>query len=295
MTAIKIWLQQIRAPFLILSVMLVVLGVGMADYSGVHHWPHTLLLLVGVVLTHIAVNLNNEISDFITGIDSNTEPTPFSGGSGMMQAGNTSVGMVRKVTAVVLFLCLGIGIYFCFNSGWILMLFIVIGGLSILFYTSHLARWMMGEFFAGLTLGSMVVLGVYFALTSELPAWTIAVSIPPGILTFLLLFLNEFPDMEADQKGGRRHLVISLGRKKASRVYIVIMMIMYLWIGLLPILFNLPLTVLFGLGTLPLALMASKITLVEYDNIPNLVPALGMNVGVVLLTDLLLAVGLYVG
>ena len=38
-------------------------------------------------------------------------------------------------------------------------------------------------------------------------------------MTFNLLLLNEFPDEKADRKGGRRHLVILLGRKGAAVVY----------------------------------------------------------------------------
>jgi 1,4-dihydroxy-2-naphthoate octaprenyltransferase len=38
-------------------------------------------------------------------------------------------------------------------------------------------------------------------------------------MTFNLLLLNEFPDEEADRAGGRKNLVLLLGRKGAALVY----------------------------------------------------------------------------
>ncbi len=81
------WLQQIRAPFLILPVFLVLIGVAAAKNDGYTQWLHAALLIIGVTLSHISANLFNEVSDYKTKIDENTTPTPFSGGSGMMQAG----------------------------------------------------------------------------------------------------------------------------------------------------------------------------------------------------------------
>ena len=38
-------------------------------------------------------------------------------------------------------------------------------------------------------------------------------------MTFNLLLLNEFPDEEADRAGGRRNIVLMLGRRGAGLVY----------------------------------------------------------------------------
>ena len=47
----------------------------------------------------------------------------------------------------------------------------------------------------------------------------IAASVPAFFMTFNLLLLNEFPDEGADREGGRRNLVILLGRKTAALIY----------------------------------------------------------------------------
>ena len=81
------------------------------------------------------------------------------------------------------------------------------GGLAIRFYTPFFAKWLVGELISGLCLGTFVVMGTYMALTGQLNIPTIIISIPPGILTTLLLLLNEFPDADADKMGGRYHLI----------------------------------------------------------------------------------------
>ena len=263
---IKTWFLQIRGPFLILSIVLVLLGIAIANKSGGIHWAHAGLLMIGVLMTHISVNLFNEYSDYQTKIDTFTHRTPFSGGSGLLQTEKTPPKAVLTTAYIMMILSAMIGCYFIWVSGWMILIFMIIGGLSIRFYTSHLAKWLLGEFFAGLTLGTFVVMGVYYALTGYLTLDVIWISIPPGILTFLLLFLNEFPDMEADQKGGRHHLVIHFGKKKASRIYVGALTLVYLFILPAPFILNIPLMIWIGLLTLPLAVKSITILTKQYNN-----------------------------
>lgn len=291
---IGVWFRQIRGPFLILSVVLTLIGITAARHDGNFHGFHGLLLVIGVVLAHTAVNLFNELSDYRTRIDENTTPTPFSGGSGMMQAGKTTPKAVNMAAYSAMFLAAAIGFYFCVVSHWAILLFMLAGGIAVRFYTTHLAKRLLGELFSGLTLGTFVVLGTYLALTGRLNLSIVFISIPPGILTSLLLFLNEFPDAEADKKGGRYHLIIHYGKKKSAKIYIAGLAATYILILLAPFVLEIPYTVLIGLATLPIAVRAGGIALRHHSDMPQLVPALGMNILVVLLTDFLLAVGYFI-
>lgn len=288
------WFRQIRGPFLLLAAFLTLIGIAAAYRDGFSHLWHSLLLIVGVVLAHISVNLFNELSDYKTKIDEHTTPTPFSGGSGMMQSGKTKPAAVTAAAYGAMFLAAAIGFYFCVVSTWYILVFMTAGGIAIRFYTSHLARWLLGEFFSGLTLGSFVVLGTYMALTGQLNINIVYISIPPGILTTLLLFLNEFPDAEADKKGGRFHMIIHFGKKKSASIYAAAMPVLYILILAGPFILDIPYTVLIALLTLPIAGKAVSIALKFHSDTAKLVPALGMNVMVVLLTDLLLAVGYFI-
>lgn len=291
---ISIWLQQIRAPFLILSFALVLIGVASASREGVFEWHYTILLVTGIVLAHISVNLFNELSDHKTGIDAKTERTPFSGGSGMMLEGKTTFSTVRIAAYGTLLAAGGIGVYFLIKQGWPILVFMVIGAIAIRLYTSHLARWLLGEFTAGLSLGSLVVLGTHYAITGNLSLEVVLIAIPPGMLTTLLLFLNEFPDADADRQGGRHHMIIHFGKNKSSRMYIGGLFVTYIVIIAGPLVCDLPFHVYVALLTLPLALNAGRLVLKKQEG-PELIKAMGMNVGVVILTDLLLAVGLFIG
>jgi len=299
---IKLWLAEMRAPFLVLAVLLVAIGLAFGwkyhpEGTTFNPW-HAILLMVGVVSSHISVNLFNEYSDNKTRIDHNTQRTPFSGGSGILSSGKLSARSVLQTAVATLILALGIGIYFAITIHWIIFLLAGIGAFSILFYTRVLTKFQLGELFSGLALGTFVVLGSYVVMTGSpemaikdlFPLDVILMSIPPGILTALLLLINEFPDVEADKMGGRKHLVIWLGRKKAAYIYTLGMVATFgVIIG--SALFNIvsPWFML-ALLPMPLAYKASLGAIRHGHDTPKLVSALGMNVLTVLGTDLFIAV-----
>jgi 1,4-dihydroxy-2-naphthoate octaprenyltransferase len=290
---VGVWFQQVRGPFLILSVALALIGIATAHWHGFDNVWHSVLLTAGVVLAHVSVNLFNEISDYKSKIDENTSRTPFSGGSGMLQAGRTTVGQVILLAYLALLAAGTIGLYFCLVSGWMILFFMVCGALAVRFYTSHLARWLLGELLSGLTLGSFVVIGAHYALTRFMTTDIIYIALVPGILTALLLFLNEFPDADADRKGGRRHLVIFFGKKKSAIIYASAVLLLFALVAAGPFILNIPYTVLIALATLPLGVAAVFLTLKHHDNPARLVLAQGLNVALVILTDLLLAVAYF--
>ena len=300
-------MAQIRANFLILSVFLVLIGLALSikypHESGTEfNYLNAFLLILGVVLAHISVNLFNEYSDYFTRIDFKTNRTPFSGGSGMMVSGKSKPSEVLTVAIITLVVAFAIGIYFSIISHWSIIIISILGTFSIVFYTNFLAKKMLGELFAGLALGSLVVLGAYIGMSASpsmtigslLPAEVAWLSIPPGILTALLLFINQFPDMEADIEGGRKHLVIRLGKKKSAWVYTAGMFMTFAIILILPLIGLSSYWIYLALFPIPLAVKAS-VTAIKFGEFNNkMVPALGSNVLTVLSTDLLIAVAIFI-
>ncbi len=298
-----IWMAQIRANFLILAVLLVFTGLSTVYkyYTGPvdFNWFHAVLITAGVVLAHISVNLFNEYSDYSTRIDFNTSPTPFSGGSGMLISQKTSPGSVLIAAVMSLVIAFAIGLYFAIVSHWFILAISLFGLLIIIFYTTVLVRFMLGELFSGIALGSLVVIGAYIAMTATpgksitelVPLSVILISIPPGILTSLLLLLNEFPDVEADKKGGRYHLVIHFGKQTAAWIYAAGIFVAFLIIALIPILgFSGP-WFFIALITLPLALKAVITALLHPEDPKKIISALSANIITVLATNLLIALG----
>ena len=290
---LKIWLLETRPQFLLLSVTLVLLGTAIARHEGCFDLLKFVLTLLGLLLAHASVNILNDYFDYKSGIDLETTRTPFSGGSGVLPNGLLKPKGVYIYGVGCLMAALAIGIYLTFISGWQLLPLILLGGPVIYFYTSHLTKWLAGEFWAGLGLGTLPVLGTYFVQTGRYSAEAVVASLAPGFLTAILLFLNEFPDVEADKKGGRYNLVIALGPKKAGRLYAGLMALTYLSIIGGVALKLMPPASLIGLATIPFAFKAISVTFKHYDNIQNLIPALKANVLTVLGTNALVAAGYF--
>ncbi|NWF91564.1 MAG: prenyltransferase [Syntrophaceae bacterium] len=289
--SLRAWLILPRFQFLPLTVILASLGTAIAAYEGYFHLGHFLLAMFGSILVHMTVNVINDYYDYVDGIDLNTERTPFSGGSGVLPSSLLRPKQAFWFATICLLVAMVIGAYFCMVKGWLLFPLLLVAGFSAYFYNVYLSKWLMGEFFAGLNFGPLLVLGAYYVQTGRYSWEPLVASVAPGILTSTLLFLNEFPDQEADQKGGRRHLVIAMGKRKASFFYVVLIAASYLSIVIGVMTRMMPLLTLIGLGTIGFGWKAAQGALRYYHDTHRLVPVLGMNVITILGTQALLTVG----
>jgi 1,4-dihydroxy-2-naphthoate octaprenyltransferase len=283
-----------RAPFLTLPIALVSVGAASAAYDGSFDWIRTAVAFVGLLSLHIAANVLNEVSDMRTGIDKNTERTPFSGGSGMLPAGAMSMQSARVFGYVTAAIGLAIGIWFYVLVGWPLVPFMVLGAIFVVGYTDVLTKIGIGEVAAGLGLGGLPVAGVALVQAGVIGPAAIAAAIPATFMTFNLLLLNEFPDEVADREGGRRHLVIQLGRSNAAIVYAVAGLLTPISIIVSVFLGSLPLVAL--VAVLPSLLLVKPLQWafkVPNEAVP--IPALGANVAWNHLTNVVLAGALVAG
>jgi 1,4-dihydroxy-2-naphthoate octaprenyltransferase len=154
---------------------------------------------------------------------------------------------------------------------------LAVGAVAVFAYTDVLARAYVGELFAGLGLGALPVLGTALVQTGRYDAVAIAASLPAFFMTFNLLLLNEFPDEPADQEGGRRNLILLLGRRQAARLYALFGVLVPVSIAVSVLLDYLPTLAL--AAALPSLLLAKPIqwALGSPKN-PVPIPALGSNV-----------------
>jgi 1,4-dihydroxy-2-naphthoate octaprenyltransferase len=284
----------IRAPFLLLSVVLVLLGTAVAVYDGYFNLVNFILALVGLVLLHISVNVLNNYFDYKSGIDKETKKTPFSGGVDVLVDGTINPSAAFGVGIGTLAAGLLIGVYFFYNVGFELLPLVFVGAFAVFFYTPLLSKLGIGEAFAGLGLGTLPVMGAYFVQTGAFNLPALVAAIPSWVLTHNLLLLNEFPDAEVDKKAGRKHLVIALGKRNAGIYYSFLVVAMYLWIVGAAVLGYMPYAALIALLTVPFARAAVSGALNDYDKFEELIPAQGANVQMVLGTHFLLAIGFIV-
>jgi 1,4-dihydroxy-2-naphthoate octaprenyltransferase len=296
MTTTKNILGPMRVPFLILTPACVFLGIAAAFRTvGQVSALQVILCLIGAVGAHISVNAFNEYFDFKSGLDARTERTPFSGGSGTLP-GNPEMARTALITAWVALIITGlIGVYFSFVRGWALLPLGLLGLIVIVVYTPWLTRNPLLCLVApGLGFGPMMVMGTYFALTGQYSWSAFTASLVPFFLVSNLLLLNQFPDVKADESIGRKHFPISIGRKRSSLIYGLFLLLTYVVIIVGVLLAILPPFCLLGLLTLPLAIPVAIGAFRNAEDIQKLVPQMGLNVLINLLTPILVAVGLII-
>ena len=289
-------LGPMRPPFLLLPPVCVALGAGVAFWRGgqINGW-YALLALVGGIAAHISVNAFNEFFDFKSGLDATTQKTPFSGGSGTLPARPQAVTAALITAIVTSIIPALIGLFFFKVYGWAILPLGIMGLLIILSYTTWITRnWLLCLIAPGLGFGVLMVMGTDFVLTGSYSLQAGLASLIPTFLVSNLLLLNQFPDMEADRQIGRRHLPIVFGRRVSSIIYIAFLVLTYAAI-IISVLFGyLPVWTLLGLATILIAIPAGRGAHQFADDIANLIPHMGQNVLINLLTPLLMAVGLFI-
>jgi len=284
-----------RLPFLILTPACVVLGAAAALWSGSKvNLFHLLLVFVGAVSAHISVNSLNEYHDFRSGLDFRTERTPFSGGSGTLPAWPEKAGVALSIALVSLGAVISIGIYFLYIRGFWLLPLGITGVMTIIAYT----RWITSRPFLcliapGLGFGILMVMGTNFVLTGSYSWTSFVASLVPFFLVNDLLLLNQFPDVEADRAVGRRHLPIVIGQKASTRVYGLFLVGAYGSIIVGYFCKVLPLTGLVALASIALAVPTLRGIIRHAGETPKLIPYMGRNVIITVLTPVLLAIGLF--
>lgn len=285
-----------RLPFLILPPACVALGAATAVWSGSEiNLLFLGIVLVGAVCAHISVNALNEYEDFKSGLDFNTRRTPFSGGSGTLPKRPDKAHVALTTGLVTLGVTAFIGAFFVYVRGpWLLPLG-VLGLITIAAYTKWFTRSPLICLIApGLGFGPLMVMGTHFSLTGSY-SWTAFVaSMVPFFLVSNLLLLNQFPDVEADRGIGRYHFPIAIGRKASVKIYGVFLGGAYLSIILGYLAGVLPLSSLVALASIVLAVTTVKGAARYADDIPQLIPYMGRNVVINIVTPVLLAISLFI-
>ncbi len=217
---VAIWLREVRVPFFTASVVPVALGVVVAWYETARFNVLLFLLtLLGAVLAHAASNMINDYYDHRSGNDTvNRFRSPFNGGAGLIQEGLLTPRQVFIAALTAFAAAAAIGLYLAWVAGpWILVP-MVLGGLFAFFYTGEplrLAYYGIGEVLIGLSFGPLLVAGSYMVQTGTLSLGAAAASLPVGLLIAAVLYINQFPDYEADKAVGKAHWVVRLGTERA--------------------------------------------------------------------------------
>ncbi|MBT3592168.1 MAG: prenyltransferase, partial [Candidatus Nitrosopelagicus sp.] len=251
---LSVWLRAIRIKFLLASVIAVSLGLSVTWWhSGTIDIFQAVLTMAGVIALHASVDLLNDYWDFKRGIDTKTKRTPMSGGTGVLPEGLLKPKSVYN--AGILFLVIGglIGGYFVVLHGVVIGVILAFAIMSIYFYSTKIVNWGLAEVFVAVK-GTLIVMGTYYIQNSELTDVVVLSGIVVGALSSLVLFVASFPDHDADKEKGRRTLVILFGRKKATSIFYIFLIVSYGIIIVCAAMSIIPVFCLISLAAIPVAI-----------------------------------------
>jgi 1,4-dihydroxy-2-naphthoate octaprenyltransferase len=260
------------------SVAAMVLGAAVAARRGSLEWGWLLLTALGVLSIEAAKNASGELFDFASGVDQAVRPedrSPFSGGKRVLVDGL----LTRRETAAIAVaayaagIAAGVAIAVCRQPG-VLLLGLIGVGLAYFYHAPplRLSYRGLGEAAVALVYGPLLAVGTVLVQRGEVTRDAMLLSIPLGVLIGAFLWINEFPDYEADRACGKRTLVTRLGRREASRVFTAIVLGAFGLVAALPA-FGVSRGVWLGGIGLPFALAAARRLLESPEVTARIVPA----------------------
>lgn len=192
-----------------------------------------LLAVLSIMALHAGANVVNDYFDHLSRNDwVNDNPTPFSGGRQFIQKGILSPKATLLAGLGYLAFGAGVGLIIVALTQSLFILGIgVLGVLGGFFYTARpiqLGYRGVGEIMIGLLFGILPVYGSYYLQARSIDWLPLLPATIVAILIFLVILINEFPDLSADSQVGKRTLVVALGVPACVLIYRAAMIVTYL-------------------------------------------------------------------
>jgi 1,4-dihydroxy-2-naphthoate octaprenyltransferase len=214
---------------------------------------------LAVLSIMVSTFLINEYFDYDTD-HLNTNFHRLSGGSRVLVRGLVPRKLALYTAHCIfgLAVIIGLVIYFYFKTGPFTIPFGVMAILIGYFYTAKplkLSYRGMGELSIWFTCGWLATVTGYYLQTGEVTSVISLVSLPGATSVFLLILINEIPDIHSDLISGKRNLAVILGKRKALLLFSFLLV--GGWLNILVIIpFGIPWTTgLFSLVLLPIIVL----------------------------------------
>ncbi len=279
----EIWWKAFRFHFTSASFMPGILGGMIAWTNDGNFQPgYFLLVLLGLLLNHMALNMTDDYYDFrhLVDVFATDGKNPYTGGSGLLSSGLIQAPRMRQVFTVFYLIAIGIGIFLGVMRGPFVLLLLAVGFFCAFFYTAPPIRFGyrgLGEMAQLLCFGPGIGMGAYYVQTQRVSWEAFWGTLPFGIMLFSMITINEIPDYDEDRKGGKLNLVARFGREAGVWLFILSLFSAYGAIGAGVILGRVPALGLISLLTLPIAHKTISILRTYYQEPVKMAPAnLGM-------------------
>lgn len=217
----KAWLLASRPKTLPAAVVPVWAGCLYADHlTGNFDLRLALLTLLGAVFIQIATNFFNDVIDSEKGTDTAARLGP----QRMTASGKLSPKVVYAAAFLMLAAASVVGVLLFLERGW----WMIAIGLPSLYlsygYTGGpfpLAYRAMGEVFVILFFGLIAVGGTVFVQTGEWMKGAFILGLQIGLLSAVLIAINNFRDLKEDRAAGKNTIVVRFGRPVVRSLIVV--------------------------------------------------------------------------
>ncbi|WP_117354498.1 prenyltransferase [Acidilobus sp. 7A] len=296
---VRAWANVIRVKFFAAGIPPVILGFALAYYlEGLFSPLLFALTMLGIIAAMIGSYTFNEYFDFRSGVDlvvDEMHVTPFNSGSRVLPSGLLNPERVFQAGLAAAAATAAVGLYLALARGSLVLLLTAVGLVAALGYTAPPLKFAyrgLGELMIGLSFGPLITLGSYLVQTGRLGVTAVLASLVPGLLITAVIWINEFPDYEADRAVGKRNMVARLGKRRALLVYPWLFALGYAVVVAGVALRLFPVYALLALLTTPMAVRAVANARRNMDSPKGLVPSMSGTIAVFVLSTLLLSLGL---
>jgi 1,4-dihydroxy-2-naphthoate octaprenyltransferase len=287
-----------RPAFLSVTLVAALLGLAAcrADHLPVDPLKALLTILFALV-AHAGANVLNDYYDALNGSDAANQQRlfPFTGGSRFIQNGVLSLQATRRFGYALLALVVPAGLWLTWHSASGLVLIGLSGLLLAWAYSAPPLQLMAraaGEL--AIMLGwLLVVVGTDYVQRGAFAARPWIVGLPLALLVTAILYLNQFPDVQADRLVGKRTLVVRLGVRRARWGLSLLCTSAYLWLCVALLQHRLPYWAVISLASAPLSWHGCRSLLRSADQPELLTGAIRATIAAANLHGLLLALTLF--
>ncbi|MFC3901076.1 1,4-dihydroxy-2-naphthoate polyprenyltransferase [Aliicoccus persicus] len=291
LTGFKKYINLTRPHTLTASFVPILVGSAAALVYDTFRFDIFICMLIATLLIQSATNMFNEYFDYKRGLDSKESV----GIAGAIVRNGMSPRQVFTIAVAFYVIAALVGLYITFQSSIIVLIIGLIGMAVGYFYTGGpfpISWTPFGEIFAGLFMGTILIVLTFYIHLGEINSFIILLSLPVAITIGLLNMANNIRDRVKDKRSGRRTYVILVGKNTAILTAAIALFIGYviiLYIGTIHE--NSSVFLLLPLLSIPIAVETIK--LLQQGNKPiELIPAMASMGKLNTVLGLLLTIGL---
>ena len=216
----KAWLLAARPKTLAAAAVPVMIGLALAcsdvGVAGFKVVPAVLCVAFAFVM-QIDANFVNDYFDFVRGNDDDSRLGPR---RACAQGWIEPRQMLRAFIITTAVAC-AVGLPLIVYGGWWL---VAVGALCVVFcflYTTSLASRGLGDVLVLVFFGVVPVCMVYYLQAGTVTLEALLASLACGLVIDTLLLVNNYRDIDADTRAGKRTLVVRLGARRGRQAYLL--------------------------------------------------------------------------